>query len=58
MSIKSILDKGLDRLPLKDVPEYTPLEHANIRGRDYYQNSTAAELPMRHVTLQAGKERN
>lgn len=39
MSIKSILDKGLDRLPLKDAPEYIPLEHANIRGRDYYQNT-------------------
>ena len=58
MSIKSILDKGLDRMPLKDVPEYIPLEHANIRGKDYYQNSTAAEPPMRHVTLQAWKERN
>jgi len=58
VSIKSILDKGLDKQPLKDAPEYIPLDHANIRGRDYYQNSTPAEPPMRHVTLQAGKERN
>ena len=37
-SVKSILEKGLDRLPLKEGPAYTPPEHANIRGADYYRN--------------------
>ncbi len=36
MSVKSILQKGLDRLPIKETPEYLPVEHANIRGKDYY----------------------
>ena len=35
-SVKSILTKRLDRLPLKDAPEYIPPKHTNIRGRDYY----------------------
>jgi transposase len=36
-SIASILEKGLDRRPLPE-PEQTslPLEHANLRGSDYY----------------------
>lgn len=42
-SVKSILDKGLDKLPLKDIPEYKPIEHANIRGRDYYNTPTKKE---------------
>jgi transposase len=37
-SVKSILEKGLDRLPLKETPAYTPAQHANIRGADYYRN--------------------
>jgi transposase len=37
-SVKSILEKGLDRLPLKEAPTYTPPQHANIRGADYYRN--------------------
>jgi transposase len=37
-SVKSILKKGLDKLPLKDTPEYVPVSHANIRGKDYYNN--------------------
>ena len=28
----------LDRQPLKEAPAYTPAEHANIRGADYYRN--------------------
>ena len=54
-SVKSILDKGLDKLPLKDAPEYTPAPHANIRGRDYYQNS--AEPLKRNVTVHSDKGR-
>lgn len=37
-SVKSILNKGLDKLPLKDIPEYVPTSHANIRGKEYYTN--------------------
>lgn len=39
-SIKSILDKGLDRLPLDDAAEPAqaslPLSHGNLRGAEYY----------------------
>jgi transposase len=36
-SIRSILQTGLDRAFLDDAPEENPLQHANIRGQDYYQ---------------------
>jgi transposase len=37
-SIQSILKNGLDRQPLPgDVPERAPLNHANLRGADYYR---------------------
>jgi transposase len=36
-SIRSILQTGLDRAFLDDAPEERPLQHANIRGQDYYQ---------------------
>lgn len=35
-SIRSILDKGLDRLSAVAAPEPAPLLHENIRGRGYY----------------------
>ena len=37
-SLKSILDRGLDRIPLMDeeVPNLTLPFHSNIRGSDYY----------------------
>ena len=36
-SVRSILDKGLDRIPLTiEAEEVTPLQHANIRGSQYY----------------------
>jgi transposase len=37
-SVKSILKKGLDKLPIKETPEYVPVSHANIRGKEYYTN--------------------
>lgn len=38
-SVKSVLEKGLDRIPLDpDEEEVTPLQHANIRGSQYYAN--------------------
>jgi len=36
-SVKSMLMRGLDRQPLPElVPVRPPIEHANIRGADYY----------------------
>lgn len=37
-SVKSILEKGLDQMPLPETNrERAPLAHANIRGADYYR---------------------
>jgi transposase len=39
-NVDSILKKGLDRAPLMSAPSQTPLpllEHANLRGKEYYQ---------------------
>jgi hypothetical protein len=39
-SVKSILASGLDRQPLPQlVAPGPPLEHANIRGAEYYAGS-------------------
>lgn len=35
-SVKSILDKGLDKEPIREAPRYVPADHENIRGSDYY----------------------
>ena len=36
-SIKSILQNGLDKAYAKPAaPEAPPIQHANIRGRNYY----------------------
>ena len=35
-SIRSILQTGLDRAFIEDVPEDRPLRHPNIRGQGYY----------------------
>lgn len=35
-SVKSILQKGLDRVPTTEPLEEKPLTHANIRGANYY----------------------
>ncbi|MCK1717587.1 hypothetical protein [Bradyrhizobium sp. 141] len=35
-SIKSILEKGLDRIPVRKAPEQTPIFHTNIRCPGYY----------------------
>jgi hypothetical protein len=39
-NVESILKKGLDRQPLMSPSSQTPpplLEHANLRGKQYYQ---------------------
>ena len=35
-SIKSILEKGLDKVPVSQSPEREPIDHSNIRGSGYY----------------------
>lgn len=35
-SVKSILEKGLDRVATPASPEREPILHTNIRGSDYY----------------------
>ncbi len=35
-SVKSILEKGLDRIPRPALPEHEPILHTNIRGSGYY----------------------
>ena len=38
-SLKSILERGLDRLPVESAPpSRPPVEHDNIRGADYFDN--------------------
>jgi len=43
VSVKSILAAGLDRQPLPQlVAPRAPLEHANIRGAEYYAGDAKA----------------
>ena len=35
-SVKSILEKGLDKVPVSKAPEREPILHDNIRGSQYY----------------------
>lgn len=35
-SVKSILEKGLDKVPVRQSPERAPIIHSNIRGSGYY----------------------
>ena len=38
-SVKSILEHGLDRLPLEEAPELAlPAAHENVRGATYYHS--------------------
>ena len=36
-SLKSILEKNLDKIPLQEEQQELPLDHENIRGERYYQ---------------------
>jgi transposase len=38
-SVKSILERSLDRQPLETLPSRPPLEHANLRGPAYFDFS-------------------
>lgn len=35
-SVKSILERGLDKEPIREAPQYVPAGHENIRGGGYY----------------------
>lgn len=36
-SIKTILEKGLDKVPISEQQDSNPIDHSNIRGSSYYQ---------------------
>jgi len=42
-SVKSILSNGLDREPLSEPAETTPIEHDNVRGAGYYRAEGSGE---------------
>jgi transposase len=44
-SIKSILQRGLDRQPLETSPSAPPLEHENLRGAAYFDSSAGPQQP-------------
>lgn len=45
-SIRSILDLGLDAIPVAPRPEPAPIQHENIRGADYYARKALWALPL------------
>ncbi|MGH9451326.1 MAG: Mu transposase domain-containing protein, partial [Terriglobia bacterium] len=48
-SVKSILERSLDRQPLETPPPTPPLEHENLRGASYFDSlsrSTGPQLPL------------
>jgi transposase len=60
-SVKSILEKGLDRLPISEAPAYTPPAHSNIRGSKCYAAQSSLdfdETVNRNVTIQPVKDKN
>jgi transposase len=42
-SVKSILERSLDRQPLETLPRRPPLEHANLRGPAYFDFSQSSD---------------
>jgi transposase len=54
-SVKSILERSLDRQPLESPPSPPPLQHENLRGAAYFA-ARAAEPPPRTPLLNSRKE--
>jgi hypothetical protein len=51
-SIESILKQGLDRQPLPDRSQPRPaLQHANVRGAEYYEQSKEVILNTKEECL-------
>lgn len=46
-SVKSILERGLDRQPLEAPPPVPPLHHENLRGASYFDSSSPSAGPPR-----------
>jgi transposase len=47
-SVKSILSKGLDQVPIGHKPDVPPIvQHANLRGPDYYQKDVISHANTR-----------
>ena len=42
-SVKSILERSLDRQPLEKQPQRPPLEHPNLRGPAYFDFSPSPD---------------
>ncbi len=45
-SLRSILENGLDRIPVAPKTEYKPIQHENIRGDAYYARKEVWALPL------------
>jgi hypothetical protein len=43
-SVKSILERGLDRQPLQVPAAQPPLEHSNLRGAFYFDPSSTPRM--------------
>jgi transposase len=54
-SVKSILERSLDRQPLESPPHPPPLQHENLRGAAYF-DSRPAGTPPPQPSLYSGKE--
>jgi transposase len=54
-SIKSMLDRGLDKLTLSDdsAPLRAPVQHVNIRGPRYFTGPVDADQPQTQTALLA-----
>jgi hypothetical protein len=52
-AVKSILDTGLDQLPLPEAPAtlHLPATHAHVRGAAYYQTCVADDAAHEVLTL-------
>ncbi len=54
-SVKSILERSLDRQPLEPPPSLPPLQHENLRGPAYF-DSRPALPPQLQPSLDSRKE--
>jgi hypothetical protein len=50
-SVKSILERSLDRQALATPPSSPPVTHANLRGASYFDSSSRSAGPQLHSIL-------
>jgi transposase len=46
-SVKSILARNLERMPIEAPVERQPVDHPNIRGAEYFEGDTSAQYSVR-----------